>query len=119
MPSEAIIRWVRYWVGHYKQKEEKDRDHTKTRLKDISLAIKVYDLKKESKRYSDIAEELNLDPKYLGTGIDRAKNLFNTAKTWIKRTEMSTLWVNTSWILDTIIDKHKSMQSNNSGKGSR
>ena len=69
--------------------------------------------------HREISEILDLDPDYKGTGIDRAKNLFNTAKTWIKRTEMSTLWVNTSWILDTIIDKHKSMQSNNSGKGSR
>ena len=119
MPSEAIIRWVRYWVGHYKQKEEKDRDHTKTRLKDISLAIKVYDLKKESKRYSDIAEELNLDPKYLGTGIDRAKNLFNTAKTWIKRAEMKSLWINAPWIYDTIIDKNKTTLSDNSDHDNR
>lgn len=107
MPSEAIIRWVRYWVGHYRQMHGINRGLTKTRVEDISLAIKVYDLKKAGKKYADIVKELNLDPKCLGTGIDRAKNLFGSAKTWIKRAELNTLWIDVSWIFDTIIDRHK------------
>jgi hypothetical protein len=118
MPSEAIIRWVRYWVGHYKRREGKGLALTKTRLEDITLAIKVYDLKIEGGKYREISEILELDPDYQGTGIDRAKNLYNTAKTWIKRAEMKSLWMDAPWIFDTIIDTHKAMQGNNSQKDS-
>ena len=58
LPLEAIIRWVRYWVGHYRQMEGINRGLAKARLKDIKLAIKVYDLKKAGKKYADIAGEL-------------------------------------------------------------
>jgi hypothetical protein len=117
MPSEAILRWVRYWVGHYKRNANKDKDITKKRLQDIRLAIKVHDLKIAGKKYIEIQDELKLDPEYLGTGVDRAKNLYNTAKTWIKRAEMKSLWAWAPWMFDTIIDRHRRGQLLNSSTG--
>lgn len=112
MPSEATMRWVRYWVSFYKRKAKKEEEVTKTRLQDIKLAIKIYDLKMAGKTYGEIFGKLaeELDPEFLGTGVDRAKNLFNTAKTWIKRAEMKSLWIDAPWMFDTAIDKHRRAQ---------
>jgi hypothetical protein len=117
MPSEAILRWVRYWVGHYKRNESSGQEITKKRLQDIKLAIKAYDLKMAGKRYIDIDKELKLDPGYRGTGLDRAKNLFNTAKTWIKRAEMKSLWISAPWVFDSIIFQHRRSQELKSSDG--
>lgn len=107
MPTKAIQRWVTYWVGHFKGNASMDKDIARKRLQDIKLAVRVHDLKKKGKKYKEIAEELNLDPKRLGTGKDRAKNLFSTAKTWIKRAEIKSLWLDASWMFDSIIVQHQ------------
>src|SRR3546814_4908517 len=66
----------------------------KMRLEDVRLAIAVYDLKtKEGKVYPEIANELGLDGGDKGTGSDRAKDLFKTAATWIKRAEDPMIWM--------------------------
>jgi hypothetical protein len=107
IPTGAIQRWVTYWTGYYKQRAKKKGELTKLRRKDIELALKVYDLKKAGKKYSEIDTALELDPEDQGTGPDRAKNLFGTAITWIRRAAMKHLWIDQSWMFDYLIDLHR------------
>jgi hypothetical protein len=97
MSTEIILEQVQYWVSCYRKSYP--ARVMKMRLEDVMRALAVYDLKKKGRSYEEISDELRLDDAGKGSGPNRAKDLFKTARTWIKRAEDPRIWMRTPTIM--------------------